>query len=281
LSKKKEKEKNPLHTEYGILSNVFYVLKKIKQYKPVLLILMAIGVVTNSLMQYLWSFIGKFVIDIVQAQSETPQKDISPLITLLIITTLVEFISMGLNTFTDNKRWYLFINVRMKVMTERIRKVLSMNYQMLEKPDILDMAEKAANATGGNNNGIEGLMHSTYQFMVQLVLVIVTMTVVIVLDWRLLIALAVISFLQFLFFRYTVKKDKKEALVTIIHVFNRPVEGGKWVKLKGLKPEAVYRVNDDERLYTGEELMYIGIYSSAPWAGGDFTGKLYHVVEVQ
>lgn len=78
-----------------------------------------------------------------------------------------------------------------------------------------------------------------------------------------------------------VKKDKKEALVTIIHVFNRPVEGGKWVKLKGLKPEAVYRVNDDERLYTGEELMYIGIYSSAPWAGGDFTGKLYHVVEVQ
>ena len=102
MSKKKEKEKNPLHTEYGILSNVFYVLKKIKQYKPVLLILMAIGVVTNSLMQYLWSFIGKFVIDIVQAQSETPEKDISPLITLLIITTLVEFISMGLNTFTDN-----------------------------------------------------------------------------------------------------------------------------------------------------------------------------------
>lgn len=210
MSKKKEKEKNPLHTEYGILSNVFYVLKKIKQYKPVLLILMAIGVVTNSLMQYLWSFIGKFVIDIVQAQSETPEKDISPLITLLIITTLVEFISMGLNTFTDNKRWYLFVNVRMQVMTERIRKVLSMNYQMLEKPDILDMAEKAANATGGNNNGIEGLMHSTYQFMVQLVLVIVTMTAVIVLDWRLLIALAVISFLQFLFFRYTVKKDKKE-----------------------------------------------------------------------
>lgn len=212
MSKKKEKDKNPLHTEYGILSNVFYVLKKIKQYKPVLLILMTIGVVTNSLMQYLWSFIGKFVIDIVQAQSETPEKDISPLITLLIITTLVEFISMGLNTLTDNKRWYLFINVRMQVMTERIRKVLSMNYQMLEKPDILDMAQKAANATGGNNNGIEGLMHSTYQFMVQLVLVIVTMTAVIVLDWRLLIALAVISFLQFLFFRYTVKKDKKRGM---------------------------------------------------------------------
>lgn len=210
MFKKKEKEENPLHTEYGILSNVFYVLKKIKQYKPVLLVFMAVGVVTNSLMQYMWSFISKFVIDIVQAQSETPEKDISPLITLLIITTLVELISMGLNSFTDNKRWYLFINVRTQIMTERIRKVLSMNYQMLEKPDILDMAQKAANATGGNNNGVEGLMHSTYQFMVQLVLVIVTLTAVVVLDWRLLIALAVISVLQFLFFRYTVKKDKKE-----------------------------------------------------------------------
>lgn len=78
-----------------------------------------------------------------------------------------------------------------------------------------------------------------------------------------------------------VKKDKSEALVTVIHVFNRPVEGGKKIKLNGLKPDAMYRINDDKRIYSGEELMYIGIHCEAPWAGGDFNGKLYHITEVK
>lgn len=210
FKKKDKKDENPLHTEYGILSNTMYILGKIKRYCPFLLLLMTVGIVTNSLMQYLWSFIGKFVIDIVQAQAETPEKDVAPLITLLIITTVIELVSKGLNTITDNKRWYWFIHVRMCTISERIRKVLSMNYQMLEKPDILDMAQKASEATGGNNNGVEGMMHNIHHFFVQLVLMLVSLTGVIMLDWRLLIALAVICLIEFFYFRHTVKKDKKE-----------------------------------------------------------------------
>lgn len=205
-----EKEVNPLHTEYGIFSNAVYVLKKIKQYCPFLILLMLIGMVTNSLMRYLWSIIGKFVIDIVESQANTPEKNIMPLISLLIVTAVIELVSMGLNTFTDNKRWYRFIYVRMQVITERVAKALSMNYQSLEKPDVLDMHQKACEATGGNNNGVEGLMYSVYDFGTQLVLLAVTFTAVAVLDWRLIILLVLLSFVHFLFFRYTVKKDKVE-----------------------------------------------------------------------
>lgn len=210
MKKKKEEKENPLHTEYGILSNSVYILGKIKKYCPKLFVLMAVGVVTNSLMQYMWSIIGKFVLDIVEQQANSPEKDIAPLVKLLIITTAVEIVSMIINTVTDNKRWYNAIGVRMHVITERAEKTLSMNYQTLERPEILDMESKADEATGGNNNGVEGLIHSVYSLGVQLFVMVTTFSVVAALDWRLVLIIAALSVVQFLFFRYTVKKDRRE-----------------------------------------------------------------------
>lgn len=207
---KKQVAQNELHTEYGILSNSVYILKKIRQYHPILLLLMGIGVITNSLTTYLWSFISKFVIDIVQRQAASPDKDIAPLLKLLLITTAVELIFWVLNTITNNKRWYYIIDVRMNMITERVAKALSMNYQMLEQPRILDMHQKGIEATGGNNNGVEGLMYSVYNMGVHLLLLLVTVSAVTALDWRMLLILSGISVLQYLFFRYTVKKDKKQ-----------------------------------------------------------------------
>lgn len=207
---KKQKNENPLHTEYGILSNAVYILGKIRQYYPFLLVLMAINAITSSLMQYMWSFIGKFVIDIVQMQAGAADRDFSPLLKLLIYVTLAELVIMLVNVLANNRMWYSFIFVRMRVITERVDKALSMNYQMLEQPQILDMHQKALNATGGNNNGVEGLMHSLYQSSVQILLMIVTTFAVTALDARMLLILAFISFLQYQFFHYTVKKDRKE-----------------------------------------------------------------------
>lgn len=221
MKKKKEEKENPLHTEYGILSNSVYILGKIKKYCPKLLTLMAVGVVTNSLMQYMWSIIGKFVLDIVEQQANSPEKDIAPLIKLLIITTAVEIVSMIINTVTDNKRWYNAIGVRMHVITERAEKTLSMNYQTLERPDILDMESKAEEATGGNNNGVEGLIHSVYSLGVQLFVMVTTFSVVAALDWRLVLIIAALSVVQFLFFRYTVKKDRKEVWDRLAPVWRR------------------------------------------------------------
>ena len=207
---KKQINKNDLHTEYGIFSNSFFLMKKMHKYCPFILYLMLLGVITNSLMQYLWSFIGKYVIDIVEMQSKSPDKNISPLLHILIVTTGIELISMILNCIADNKKWYYFILLRNNLITERISKVLSLNYQSLENSDILDMHQKACNATGSNEDGVEGMMRMIYHICVQFVIMIVTVSTVTVLDPVLIIILAAVSAAQFLFSRYTGKKDKKE-----------------------------------------------------------------------
>ena len=208
--KKKKKDDNPLHKEYGIISNSFYILRKVKQYRPSLLLISFSGIVADSMMRYLFSFIGKFVIDIVQVQSSLPDKDILPLLKLLAITTVIDLVVSLVSILANNRQWYYFINVRMHMITERVSKALSMNYQMLEQPKILDMHEKALQATGGNDNGVEGVMRSIYAFGVQIVTMIITVSAVMILDWRIILILSVISVIQYLFFQYTVKKDRRE-----------------------------------------------------------------------
>ncbi len=200
---------NFLHTEYGIISNSLYVLRKIRQYCPSLPAIMVIAVIGNTIVQYLGSFIGKFVIDIMQVQAATPDKDITPLLWLIIITTLLELVCMMGIVQTNSRMWYKFIYVRFKMISERVEKALSMNYQMLEQPKILDMHQKAMRATGGNHDGIEGLMHSVYDMGLQLLIMLAAIVTVAALDWRLILLLSVLSFVRFLFFRYTVQKDKK------------------------------------------------------------------------
>lgn len=206
----KKKDNTEYHTEYGIVSNSIYILGKIRKYKPLVLIVMVVGMFTMSMMRYLWSFIGKFVIDIVQQQSQNPSKDIKPLIILLCITTIIELCCLVADTIMDNRRWFNFIYIRMKVITERIAKVLSIPYEMLEQPKVLDMHSKATQATGGNNNGIEGMMHSIYWLGVQVFTIVATLSIIATLNLWIVLVIAVFSFVQYLFFRYTVKKDKKE-----------------------------------------------------------------------
>ncbi len=209
--KTKEKKTNTaLHTEYGIGSNMKFVLGRIKKYCPKMLVVMAASIIAGSTMSYLWSFFGKFVIDMIEVQAATPEKNIVPLLKLLLIIGVIQLVLRGVSTVADNRFWFLAIAIRMRVITERIQKVLFMNYQMLEQPEMLDMQQKASQATDGNSNGFEGMIHNIRSLFTSLFTMVVVFAGIMVLDWRLVIALTVLCVVQFLFFRYTVKKDKKE-----------------------------------------------------------------------
>lgn len=208
---KDKKEENSLHREYGVMNNTGYMLKKVRQYRPALLAIMGLGAVCQSLTGFLWSFFGKFVLDILEAQSKAEGGgDIAPLVHILILIALIQLVCRSVYTVCSNKMWFLMIYVRLKTITEQIAKTLSMNYQMLEQPDILDMQSKASQASGDNQSGVEGMLHKIYEFGVNILTIGVTVTAITVLDPKIIIVLGVLAFVQFLFFRYTVKKDKKK-----------------------------------------------------------------------
>lgn len=76
-----------------------------------------------------------------------------------------------------------------------------------------------------------------------------------------------------------VSKDRTETLVTYVQVLARPNCHSRRLKLKGLKPEADYRMEGTGDVYSGALLMQGGIL--IPWQSGDYVSNLYYFKEVQ
>lgn len=73
-------------------------------------------------------------------------------------------------------------------------------------------------------------------------------------------------------------KDKREVLMTYVHVLGTPNVHSRRIFLQGFDPEAVYALEGTEEKYTGEMLMKCGFLVKGFW--GDFKSKLYHFVKV-
>ena len=208
MSDYKESKDNPLHREYGIWRNTCYILRKMAEYQPSVLFLALIGLVGASVLTYFWGIFGKYVIDIIQSAEGAAGE--GALVRLILIAGGIAAVLTLCSTISDSKVWYRFIYVRMNMINERIAKVLDLKYELLEKPDVLDVAERASQATGGNDNGVEGMMRLMTQLAQNTLTVIVTFVAVTVLDPRLIIALVVLTVVQFLYFRHIIKVDKAQ-----------------------------------------------------------------------
>ena len=98
----------------------------------------------------------------------------------------------------------------MRVISERVSRVLGLNYEILERPDVLDIHERALEACDDNQNGFEGMLHIIPELGQNLLTVIVTFIAVTVLDFRLIICLVILAVIQFLYYKKIIKKDKEE-----------------------------------------------------------------------
>ncbi|MCM1023596.1 MAG: ABC transporter ATP-binding protein/permease [Prevotella sp.] len=207
---KKEENTDEFHRDYGVFGNIAYILKAFVRYRKSLIALLIAGGIAGASMSYIWSFIGKLVIDIIERQAGSAGKDVAPLIWLVIGAAAVELFFLCLNNISSQKLGVGFTYVRMMLVKERIAKTLSMEYETLETPEMLDRLQKAKRATNGDWQGVQGMM--TYmQTMTTYVVSVITATVIMASfnPW-IILAVGVLSVIQFLFFDYIRKKDKKE-----------------------------------------------------------------------
>lgn len=94
-------------------------------------------------------------------------------------------------------------------MQERIAKTMTMQYEQLEDPDMLDRLQKAKRAVEGEWMGIGALMSNMWSTAVQLVAVITAVGIIFTFNGWLVLIIAVLSFIQFEYFDYIRVKDKE------------------------------------------------------------------------
>ena len=212
-SKKKEKEKNPYHKEYGLWSNMNYILGyAIKQDKKFLW-LIPLGMVVAPLMQYLWNFISKFVIDMITGEGE-----IKSLFFLMAGFTLLQIVSTMANTYYYSEYSWRCIRFRFLLMNnEQNYKIMKIRYEHLEDSDVMDCYSKAKNSCNNNTEGIEGMLRTLIDFSRGLMIGIVGLCILGTMNaWIvcLMFVLAVVSFLISNHINATAKKTVWDPLAT-------------------------------------------------------------------
>lgn len=209
-TKENKTEEDALHHEYGVISNCAYILGAFRKYRSSLIFFLIAAGLAGASMSYIWSFIGKFVIDIITAQTGSEQPELTPLLLLVGVTTVIELAMMWLNTVALTRTGAGFTYIRLMLIKERIAKALSMEYETLETPEMLDRLQKAKRATSGDWSGVQGMMTYMQSGVVQIFSLITATTIMATFNPLIIIVIVALSFVQYLYFEYIRKKDKRE-----------------------------------------------------------------------
>lgn len=276
----KEREDNPLHKEYGLWNNTKYVLKKTRKYCGTVMILAVLSMICGSLASYYWGYISKMIIDLIGMEATEEVRTAALLRTVLIGCGIGAVVGIG--PALENQIFYRLIHVRMMLITERVAKALSIPYEMLERPEVLDVHQRATRATDGNDNGIEGMSHHMITLGTNAVTVIVTFAAVTVLDWRLILVMTFLTILSFLFYDYTIKKDKREVWDILapvwrkVHYMERVTQDFEFAKDIRLFGMAGFLLKKQKKIYAEREEKID--YHQELWYRYTAVSRLLHVI---
>ncbi|MGN0164623.1 MAG: ABC transporter ATP-binding protein [Lachnospiraceae bacterium] len=202
-SKTKE-QTNPFHKDFGVFSNTKYILKTMIHCDRHFLLLIPIGVICTPTMQYLWTFMSKFVIDMI-----TDNAGVTDLLWLMVTFALIQVVSTILNSFYYSEIWWRYIAARCKLLSEKNGKLMRLDFEHTENPDVLDCHQKAGNACTGNNVGVEGMMRTIVDLMLSAAVVMVGIIILGTMNIFVVLIMIVICIINFLLNNQTNKTVKK------------------------------------------------------------------------
>lgn len=205
MSKKDKKQNDDLyHKKFSLFSNVKYLLGEMKEHSKSLFVFFPIAFFVLALNRYIWSFLSKFIIDLVTNNGSVK----SLLILIGIFSALILFIFF-MQTFYYNKTWSKFIFLRIKILMKMNFKMMTMPFEYYENPKILDCAQKALNATSSNNDGIEGMTRQMFNFVQQLGAVICGLILLGTMNIWIVVGMTLLAFINFFISNNANRYNKK------------------------------------------------------------------------
>lgn len=201
----KNKEKNPYHKEYGLFSNIQFTVSAMAQYQRKLLFLIPLAMVTEPVMQYLWTFLSKFIIDVI-----TEGGGADRLLRIIVSFALLQMAVTMAGTYRNTDIFPRYIYVRMGLMGRMNRKVMTINYQYLEDSEVMDCYQKASNACNNNTTGVEGMERALADGLMNLTVALAGVLVLGTMHPGIVLGMLVLSVVNFLISNRANKITKKK-----------------------------------------------------------------------
>lgn len=199
-----KREENPYHKEFGLFSNLKFVLKVMKKYSPILLFLLPVAAILSVGNRYTTAFLTKWIIDIITAKGTVLQ-----LIKVGIFFSVIFILLWNLNTWYNSQVETKCIIARLKLILEKNHITMTMPFIYTEEPDMLDCNQRASQAVGGNYQGVEGMMHVIFDFAGALGAVIAGLSIISTINYKIVILMIFIGLANFFFSNYANRWCKK------------------------------------------------------------------------
>lgn len=204
-NKKPEEKKNPLHIEHSIWSNVRFISGQIWKHNRVTWLFFVIAIICAPFLQYVWAFITKAVIDIITAEGD--QWD---LLNVVLICGGIQLAAQLIGGYKDANIWWRIIFIRAKMMVMQNHRIMTIRYENLENPDVLDMYYKSQKACDGNANGVGGVMYDILNLCETALVVAVGVVILGTFNPFVMVLLAIVAVLRFVIDNGGNKYSKKK-----------------------------------------------------------------------
>ncbi len=157
---KEQEEKNPYHKEYGLFRNIAYVLKNLMKIDKKIVLFIGLGAICEPLMRYFWTFLPKLILDLIDRQGDAKE-----LLFLMIGVGVFQLVLTMGTTFYHHGIAWRYYKWRFTMMLHMNRKSMKISFEHLEDADVMDCYQKAQNACGGDNSGVEGIVRELNYFV--------------------------------------------------------------------------------------------------------------------
>lgn len=193
------------------LQNLRYILSSIHHHEKGVLICTILQSVINAINAFIIPYLLKLIIDIITTVRLNTMNDLNPiflkigLICLgkIIIEIVTDFLSLRILNVK-------MISLRNKVKIEENEKILSLDYETLENPDIQDKINKANMALNNAWQGYEGMYNYLKNILQNIISSLIAFAVIFKVHFSIVIVVLGIVLIKYLLRDYTNKINKRK-----------------------------------------------------------------------
>jgi ABC-type multidrug transport system fused ATPase/permease subunit len=224
--------------KYSVFNNLLFVIRGIKEFDRELLGLMTINAIFQAVGPFVPVLMPKYIFD-----ELTGRGSARAIISIVLIWGFVMSLSMSISQTTLNSVRNRFIRVRLCFIARFGKKFMTMDFQGLEDPDVLDLSQRGDRACNDNQNGLEGMMHRLLSIFSRTFLLFGCGGIIVMLHPAIILALCTLLTVNFIASSRARRRDKEinDALVKVRRKLNytgrimSDFSYGKDIRLFGMK----------------------------------------------
>lgn len=196
--------------EYSLFQNLAYIVKDVYSWKKSLLADWFFHILVSGISIFMLPFLIKVIISQIEKAM-----GMQSFITFIICYAVFALVVYSVNCFCENSESWKHEFVRINFVKKIMYTSLTMDYEYLENPKVLDEQQKAMNSVNDKSKGIPGMLSSIVKCGILGVQIVAAGGILLKLNSLLVVIIIGLIIVQFLPVNHTKEKDKKEVWDTL------------------------------------------------------------------